>query len=314
MTTVLGFKDFLTGAELTAEAAGSLIRAAVEFKREPGRFRGALAGKSVVMLFEKPSLRTRVSFEVGVAKLGGHALFYDHSKERIGERESVHDYAKNLERWCDAIVARVFSHAAVEGLARHARVPVVNALSDAYHPCQALADLMTLHERMGELKGKRLAFVGDGNNVCCSLMVLAATMGMEFVVVGPEGYEPNGAVVALARSRASAAGGSVALSHDPAAVKGSAAVYTDAWTSMGWEGEAAQRRRAFERYRVDGEMMARAGDSAFFMHCLPAHRGEEVTNEVIDSAKSIVFDQAENRMHAQNALMMGLVGSDGVVG
>ncbi len=310
MTKSLGFKDFLTASELSAAAASSLFASASAFKREPGRFASALAGKSVVMLFEKPSLRTRVTFEIGIARMGGHALFYDHSKERVGERESVHDYAKNLERWCDAIVARTFSHEVVEGLAKHARVPVINALSDEFHPCQALADVFSLHERLGDLRGKRLAYVGDGNNVCASLTILAATMGMHVVVVGPEGYEPADSAVKIARAKVAESGGpgAVTLSHDPAAVKGAAAVYTDAWTSMGWEAEAQERRRVFGPYQVNGEMMARAGDAALFMHCLPAHRGEEVTDEVIDSTRSIVFDQAENRMHAQNALMVGLMG------
>lgn len=304
----LGFKDYLTAAELSASSAAALFDAAAAFKREPGKFGAMLAGRSVVMLFEKPSLRTRVTFEIGIAKMGGHALYYDHSKERIGERESVYDYAKNLERWCDAIVARTFSHEVVEGLAKHARVPVVNALSDEFHPCQALADLFSLHERLGELKGKRLAFVGDGNNVCASLMILAATLGMHVVVVGPEGYEPAEAAMKIARVKGSESGGSVTVSHDAGAVKGAAAVYTDAWTSMGWEAEAQERRRVFGPYQVNGEMMAKAGGGALFMHCLPAHRGEEVTDEVIDSPNSIVFDQAENRMHAQNALLMNMIG------
>lgn len=304
-------KDFLTVAELSAESARDMFRAAIAMKREPAGFRSALAGRSAVMLFEKPSLRTRVSFELGIVRLGGYALFYDHSKERIGERESVHDYAKNLERLCDVLIARVFSHSIVEGLARHARIPVVNALSDGFHPCQALADLLTLHERLGELKGRQLAFVGDGNNVCASLTILAATMGMHVTLVAPEGYELREAVLAIARARAAESGGSIALSADPGAVRGAAAVYTDAWTSMGWEAEATQRRRAFEPYRVDASLMARAGGEAVFMHCLPAHRGEEVTDEVIDSARSVVFDQAENRMHAQNALLVKLIGGQG---
>ncbi|MBL8747050.1 MAG: ornithine carbamoyltransferase [Phycisphaerae bacterium] len=309
MKRTLGFKDYLTAAELTPAEVTSLFASTTALKKEPGAFRSVLAGRSVVMLFEKPSLRTRVTFEIGIARLGGHALFYDHSRERIGERESVHDYAKNLERWCDAIVARTFSHEVVEGLARHARVPVVNALSDDFHPCQALADVFSLRERLGGLKGKRLVFVGDGNNVCASLMILAATVGMDVVIVGPEGYGPDESVLRLARSKATISGGSVSLSHDPSAVRGAAAVYTDAWTSMGWESEAQERRRVFGPYQVNADLMARASDSALFMHCLPAHRGEEVTDEVIDSPRSIVFDQAENRMHAQNALLLGLMGS-----
>jgi ornithine carbamoyltransferase len=304
-------KDFLTAAELDAASANDLIARAIAAKSAPPggeSARGALAGRAVVMMFEKPSLRTRVSFEIGIARLGGHALYYDHSKERIGERESVHDYARNLERWCDAIIARTFSHQVLEDLGRFARVPVVNALSDEFHPCQALADVMTLREHAGPLAGKRLAFVGDGNNVCASLMLLAGAMGMHVAVIGPEGYAPRDAVVRLARSRAEAAGGSITLSSDPAMVRGASAVYTDAWTSMGWEAQAQQRRRDFARYQVNADLMRLAGERTLFMHCLPAHRGEEVTDEVMDSPRSVVFDQAENRMHAQNALLVTLIG------
>ncbi|MDX2115796.1 MAG: ornithine carbamoyltransferase [Planctomycetota bacterium] len=311
-TLRLGFKDFLTVGELDGPRFETLAQLAASCKRDRARHATALAGRSVVMLFEKPSLRTRVSFEVGIAKLGGHALYYDHSKERIGERESVHDYARNLERWADAVVARTFSHEVLEELAGYSRVPVINALSDEYHPCQALADLFTLREHVGPLAGRRLAFVGDGNNVCASLIILAATLGMRVTVIGPEGYEPAPRVLETARARAASSGGTLQLSADPAAVRGADAVYTDAWTSMGWEAEAQHRRKVFAPYQVTPSLMALAGDGARFMHCLPAHRGEEVTDEVIDSPRSIVFDQAENRMHVQNALLIALLAPESV--
>ncbi len=300
-------KDILTISELGAADVAAIYETAGEVKRSPAAYSRALAGRSAVMIFEKPSLRTRLSFEVGIARLGGHAVFYDHARERIGERESVHDYARNLERWVDAIIARTFSHEILERLAGFSTVPVINALSDDYHPCQALADLFTLRERVGELGGKRLAYVGDGNNVCHSLMLLASVLGMRMTIISPEGFGPAAGVLAEARARAVAAGGAVELTTDPGAVAGHDAVYTDAWTSMGHEHEAQQRRILFTPYRVDGELMAQAGPEACFMHCLPAHRGEEVTDEVIDSENSIVFDQAENRMHAQNALLLHLL-------
>lgn len=300
-------KDILTISELGAEDVAAIFETAAGVKREPGAYAGALAGRCAVMIFEKPSLRTRLSFEVGIARLGGHAVFYDHARERIGERESVHDYARNLERWVDAIIARTFSHEILEQLAGYSTVPVINALSDDYHPCQALADLFTLGERVGCLRGKRLAYVGDGNNVCHSLMLLASTLGLRMTVISPEGFGPSPGVLAEARALAGDSGGEVELSCDPGAVAGHDAVYTDAWTSMGREHEAQQRRATFTPYRVDADLMAMAGPDACFMHCLPAHRGEEVTDEVIDSERSIVFDQAENRMHAQNALLLHLL-------
>lgn len=310
MTTTigrLGFEDYLTAGEPTAAEVAALYATARRVKDSPAAFAGALGGLSVIMIFEKPSLRTRVSFEAGIARLGGHAMYFDHSKERIGERESVYDYAKNLERWVGAIVARTYSHQVLEQLAEFARVPIINALSDEFHPCQALADLFTLSERLGPLSGKRLAYVGDGNNVCCSLLTLSATLGLHVTLVAPEGYEPPEAVLDDVRRRAAASGGSLRLTADPLQVRGHDAVYTDAWTSMGWEAEAQQRRRDFAGYQVDSDMMACAGPGALFMHCLPAHRGEEVTDEVVDSPRSIVFDQAENRLHAQNALLLHLL-------
>lgn len=302
--------DLLTLAALDAERVAALFRTAGQVKRDRAPFRDALAGRAVILLFEKPSLRTRVTFELGPSQMGGSALYFDHSKDRIGQRESVRDYAKNLERWFDLIVARVYSHAVLEQLAAESSIPVVNALSDQFHPCQALADFFTLSDRFGgidALRGLKVAFVGDGNNVCHSLMHGAGLLGVHLAVITPPRYEPDAEVVAEARRLAEASGGSVELSNDPAAVKGARAVYTDAWTSMGDESEASQRRRAFARYRVTAALMAKAAPGAHFMHCLPAHRGEEVTDDVIDSPHSIVYDQAENRLHVQNALMIHIL-------
>jgi ornithine carbamoyltransferase len=260
------------------------------------------------MLFEKPSLRTRTSFEVGIFRLGGQAIVLDHQSSPIGERESIADCARNLERWCHAIVARVMRHSTVEALAAAARIPVINALCDRHHPCQALADFQTLLERGFDLRHDRLAWIGDGNNVCHSLMEMASILGCGMTVVTPEGLEPDAAIQAQCIARAMRTGARLDVSNDPAAVRGAFAVYADTWVSMGQEGAgAAEKKARFARYRVDRALMAAAGPRALFMHCLPAHRGEEVTDEVMDSPASVVFDQAENRMHAQNALLCHLL-------
>jgi ornithine carbamoyltransferase len=244
--------------------------------------------------------------------MGAHVIYFDHGKERIGAREAVKDYGKNLERWVDCIVARVYSQVVLDELAAAADIPVVNALSDLYHPCQALADYFTLAERAGgirSLKGYRLAYIGDGNNVCASLMHGAGKLGVEMTVICPEGYEPETAVLEESRRAAAKSGGSITIAHDPSAVKGNQAVYTDTWVSMGDEAEKVSRMAAFSDYRVDERLMATAGRGALFMHCLPAHRGAEVTDGVIDSARSVVYDQAENRMHVQNALLLHILGA-----
>ena len=262
-----------------------------------------LPGRSLAMIFEKPSTRTRVSFEVGMAQLGGHAVHLATAESQLGRGEPIADTGAVLSRYVDAIMIRTGAHARVEALAQAASVPVVNGLTDEHHPCQALADLMVLRERLGELEGRRLAWVGDGlNNVCHSLLTAAAMAGMEVVVASPEGYAPDPEVVA-------AAAAPVAVVEDPrAAVSGADAVVTDTWTSMGQEQEAEWRRIAFSGYTVDERMMAAADADAVFMHCLPAHRGEEVTPEVIDGPQSVVVEQAENRLHLQKALMVALAG------
>ncbi|MDP1662582.1 MAG: ornithine carbamoyltransferase [Phycisphaerales bacterium] len=302
--------DFLTVDALTPAQLGAVLKTAARGKKDRRFGAKALAGKSIVMLFEKPSLRTRVSFEVGINRLGGHALFYDHAKERIGERESIHDYGRVLERYADGIVARVFSQGALEELAANCDAPVVNALSDTHHPCQALADVLTITEHLGSVKGKTVAYIGDGNNVTLSLAQAVVMLGGHMLEVAPEGFGLSAAEVAAISNLAAAsrAGGSFTASSDVEAMSGADVVYTDTWVSMHHSSaEAARRLRTFKPYQIDGAMMARAG-GAIFMHCLPAERGVEVTADVVDGAASVVFDQAENRMHAQNALLLHLFG------
>lgn len=311
-TVSLSTKDLLSIADLDAAEITALFDSAAAAKADPSLLRGQLAGKSVIMLFEKASLRTRVSFEVGLAKMGGHPMYFDHSAQRIGQRESVKDYAKNLERWVDCIIARVHDHKVLVEMASEAKVPVVNALSDVEHPCQALADFFTLRERFGTLQGLRLAYVGDGNNVCHSLMLTAATFGVDFTAISPRGFEPQFAVLKTALDRAGLSGSTIKVTNSLAAAEGHHAVYTDTWVSMGQDKQVSDRHTAFEGYTVDAALMARASTGmdapAVFMHCLPAHRGVEVTDQVIDSPESLVYDQAENRMHVQNALLGALLG------
>ncbi len=305
-------KDLLSAAQLSRAEVLMVLETAASVKRDDRPWRGAFAGRAMVMLFEKPSLRTRVSFEVGFARLGGHAVFLDHQSSPIGKRESVGDYGRNLERWCDVLVARTFSHETILQLAASTSIPVINALSDLEHPCQALADAFTLTERHPDLRSVRLAYVGDGsNNVCHSLLLVAATAGFGLTVVAPPEYAPRAEVLRSAETLAQRSGAALRVTADTSAVAGHDAVYTDTWVSMGTESEAEGRRRALRPYRVDAALMARAGPGALFMHCLPAHRGEEVTDEVIDSPRSAVFDQAENRMHVQNAILLHMLAPDG---
>lgn len=301
-------RDLLTVADLSVEEILSILDLAASVKADISPWRRALDAKSVVMLFEKDSLRTKVAFEVGVAKMGGHAIYHNHMDCRIGERESVADYARNLERFADCIVARTYGHDVISELAQTARVPVINALSEKYHPCQALTDLFTLREQLGTLDGVSVAFVGDGNNVCHSLMLCSAMLGVSVTVIAPHGYAPDDDVIAQARKIGACSGASLTLTSDLDAVSGVSAVYTDAWVSMGFEAEAAQRHVAFASYQVTQDLMDRAGQQALFMHCLPAHRGFEVAPEVIDGPRSIVFEQAENRMHVQNSILLHLLG------
>jgi ornithine carbamoyltransferase len=304
----LSVRDLLADQDLTRSDLKLIFDLSDRVKATPGKFTQALRGKQLALIFEKPSLRTRTTFEVGITSLGGFAVYLEHTKPRLGEREAIKDVARNLERWVHGIVARTFAHESVLELAANATIPVINALTDLFHPCQALADFFTLHEKFGNLQGLKLAYVGDGNNVCHSLMIMAAKFGAAMRVATPSGYEPKADVVEAARALAVESGASVEAGHDPIqAVEGAQAVYTDVWTSMGQEYAAHLRSQVFAPYRVTTELMAAADSTAVFMHCLPAHRGQEVADEVIDSRQSVVYDQAENRLHVQKALMLLLM-------
>jgi ornithine carbamoyltransferase len=304
--------DYLSSADLDAAGQERILERAARLRdqRRLGRLPQPLHGRQIALLFEKPSLRTRVTFDVGITTLGGHAIYLGPEEVAIGRRETATDVGRNLSRWVDAIVSRTFGHGTLVELAAAASVPVVNALSDREHPCQALADLLTLRQHLGELRGRTLAFVGDGNNVCHSLLLAGALAGLHLRVATPRGYEPDPAIVDLAAATAQEHGGSVTGLTLPAdAVAGADAIYTDAWTSMGAEAEADLRRLRFAGYRVDGDLLAIAPD-ALVMHCLPAHRGEEITDEVIDGPRSVVLDQAENRLYVQQALLVELLAPD----
>jgi ornithine carbamoyltransferase len=301
-------EDLLTGMEWTPAQLRDFYRLASDVKAHPDRYRSSLAGQVLVLIFEKPSLRTRVTFEVGIANLGGSSIFLDHTSARLNQREPIRDIAKNLERWVQGIVARVFEQEALEELAKNANIPVINALSDRFHPCQVLADYFTLEERFGGLRGLKLAYVGDGNNMCHSLLSIGARVGAHIRVATPAGYEPDETIVAEAKRVARETRGKIEILRSPEeAVAGAQAVYTDVWASMGQEDEAAAREKAFAGYQVDENLFAQAAPDAVFLHCLPAHRGLEVTEGVIDSPRSIIYDQAENRLHVQKAILHSLL-------
>ena len=304
--TQVAATDLVRDLDLTDDEVLYLLDLAGKVKRAPAKFARALSGKYISLLFEKPSLRTRLTFELAIKQLGGDAVV---SEGPVGAREPLKDVARNLERWVQGIVARTFSQTTIEELAGWSSAPVINALSDLYHPCQALADVFTLQERFGELRGLKLAFVGDGNNVAHSLMLSAVRLGVDFAISTPEGYAPNADIVAQAEGLAEVSGARLEVTNAAAvAVSGANAVYTDVWTSMGHEKESAKRRKHFAGHQVNEALMAQARPDAVFMHCLPAKRGEEVTDEVIESGQSIVFDQAENRLHAQKALLLMMLG------
>lgn len=306
-------RHLLSSADLGADGQRRVLSRAATLReqRRAGRLPQALAGRHVALLFEKPSLRTRVTFDVGIAQLGGRAVYLGPDEVGIGRRESATDVARNLSRWVDGIVFRTFGHATLVELAGAASVPVVNALSEHEHPCQALADMLTLEQHLGALPGRRLAFVGDGNNVCHSLLLAGSLAGLHLRVATPPGHEPDPVVVREANAAARRTGGSVEIGTDPrAAVRGADAVYTDTWTSMGAESEADLRRLRFVGYRVDEELLASC-PGALVMHCLPAHRGEEISDAALDGPTSVVLDQAENRLYVQQALLVELlVGPD----
>lgn len=269
-----------------------------------------LRGVTLATIYEKPSLRTRVTFEAGMTQLGGHSIYLGPNDIQIGKREPAADIARNLSRWVEIIMARSFAHTTVTELAEHSSIPVINGLSDLEHPCQALADFLTIQERFGELSGRKLTYIGDGNNVAHSLMLLGALLGVNVTVATPEGYEPQSTIIERAQELAAQSGATVSVTWDAqAAVQHTDVIYTDVWTSMGQEGEAEERRSVFAAYQVTTELLARSGKpETIFMHCLPAHRGEEVAAEVIDGPQSAVIDEAENRLHVQKALILWLLG------
>jgi ornithine carbamoyltransferase len=298
-------RDLRSDLDIGTDEIGSLLELAAAVKNSPGQYAHALAGTYLTLLFEKPSLRTRMTFELAIKQLGGDSVL---SVGRIADREPLKDIARNLDRWTNGIVARTFSQQTIDDLAHWSSVPVINALSDVYHPCQALADFQTLEEKFGSLDGLKLAYTGDGNNVAHSLMLCAARMGVNFSVATPAGYEPLRSVVDQAREFAAERGTEITITNNPAtAVAGAHAVYTDVWASMGQEHEALPRRMLFRPWQVNEALLAQARPDAVFMHCLPAHRGDEVTDAVIESPQSVVFEQAENRLHAQKALLLMLL-------
>lgn len=303
-------RHLISVADLSPRDVQRVVDVALQTKN--GESVSILGGKTLALLFEKPSLRTRVSFDVAMQQLGGHALYLSPAEVGLGEREPVADVARVLSRYVDAIAARTFKHETVEELARWADVPVINALSDGEHPCQALADLLTIYEKKDRWRGLVLAFVGDGNNVARSLMLGSAMVGMEFRIASPQGYCVSRALVDKAESLAAASGAAVVCVESPQeAVRGADVVYTDVWASMGQEKEQVERRRAFSGYQVNAELLALASPDAIVMHDLPAHRGEEIADEVIEGPQSVVFDQAENRLHAQKAVLALILGGEG---
>ncbi|WP_299809297.1 ornithine carbamoyltransferase [uncultured Shewanella sp.] len=299
-------KHLLSIKDLSQQQLLDLLALAKNIKTNPAEYKHALEGKSVVMLFEKPSLRTRVSFDIGINKLGGHCLYLDQQNGALGKREPVSDFAANISCWADAIVARTFLHSTIEELAEHGTVPVINALSDLYHPCQGLADFLTLTEQYGDVSKVKLAYVGDGNNVTHSLMFGAAILGAQLTVICPPGHFPDGKVVCEAQELAAKHGGKLTLSSDIEAISDHHAIYTDTWISMGDSASMEEIEAKFKPYQVNAQLMQKAG-AKHFMHCLPAYREVEVTAEIVDGEGSLILHQAENRMHAQNAVLVTLL-------
>ena len=307
-------KDFVSIRDFSPQEIQDLLLLGRQIKAYPDVYSEALKGKTLAMIFEKPSLRTRVTFDVGIQQLGGFSLYLSPAEINLGQRESVYDVAKNLERMVQCIMIRTFAHAIVEQMAEYAGIPVINGLTDYSHPCQAMGDFLTMWEVKGRLEKLKVAFVGDGNNVAHSLLFAGAQLGADVVVATPPGYEPKANAISWASERAKDTGGSCRITnHAKEAVAAADVVYTDVWASMGQETDAAKRHNVFRNYQVNSELFACAKRDAIFMHCLPAHRGEEVTNDVIDSPRSVVFQQAENRLHIQKAIMLELM-KDVVVG
>jgi len=303
-------KDFISIHDITRYEFHELLDLAIKIKENPDKYRKALKHQVLAMVFEKPSLRTRMTFEVGMHELGGKGIYLSPAEIQIGKRETVEDVAHNLERWVDGIMIRTFGHDNVVRLARASSVPVINGLSDLSHPCQGMADFLTLREKKGGLSGLKLAYVGDGNNVCHSLMLAAAKAGTAMAVGTPKGFEPSPEIAKLALEDGKETGFSLLITNDPKeAARGADAVYTDVWASMGQESEKEARAKIFAPFQVNPALMALAKPDAIFLHCLPAHREEEVAASVFESAQSVVFDQAENRLHAQKAIMVTLMGN-----
>lgn len=303
-------KDLTSVNDLSREEFLNLLSYAQELKRTlvSRRNLNLAAGRIAALIFEKPSLRTRVTFEVAMRQLGGSAVYLGPQEVGLGVRESVPDVARNLSRWVDCIIARVFEHEKITQLADNSSKPVINALSDLEHPCQIIADCLTILEHHGKLESAIIAWIGDGNNVCNSLMIACGLLGMHIRIATPRGFEPPKTIVELANEHARKTGAEIALTHDPTlAVKGADFIYTDTWASMGQENQAEQRRKIFRPFQVNAELVNQAGPTTKVMHCLPAHRGEEITSEVLDGPRSIVLDQAENRLHAQRALLARLL-------
>jgi len=301
-------KDFVSIRDFSPQQIEYLLLLGRQIKAQPHLYSQVLKGKTLAMIFEKPSLRTRVTFDVGIQQLGGFSLYLSPAEINLGKRESIHDVARNLERMVQGIMIRTFAHEIVEEMAEYASIPVINGLTDFSHPCQAMADYMTMWEIKGKIQGLRIAFVGDGNNVAHSLMFAGAQLGADMWIASPRGYEPQAAAISWAQMRARNTGGHCWTTDDPIeAVSGADVIYTDVWASMGQELETAERREVFRSYQVNAKLFSHAKHDAVFMHCLPAHRGEEVTDEVIDSPFSVVYQEAENRLHVQKAILLELM-------
>ncbi len=301
-------KDFISIQDWSADALQESLQLALAVKADPRKYSRRLEGKALAMILEKPSLRTRVSFDVGIHQLGGFSVTLTQAEINLGKREAVSDVAKNLERMVQGIMIRTFSHENVKEMAEDSDIPVINGLTDFSHPCQAMADYMTMFERKGDLRKLKVAYIGDGNNVAHSLIFGAARFGAHIAIASPEGYEPSPDVVRWARENGNSTGSTLEILHNPvAAAKDADVLYTDVWASMGQETEAAHRRQVFASFQINDDVARHAKRDYIFMHCLPAHRGEEVSDTVIDSAHSVVFQQAENRLHAQKAIMLALM-------
>jgi ornithine carbamoyltransferase len=301
-------RDFLTIADWSGKELLQILDLSKKMKAHPQRYAASLKGKSVALIFEKQSLRTHVTFEIGIKQLGADTVYLTNADISLGKRESIYDVAKNLERWVDAVVIRTFAQKNVDGLAKFSNANIVNALTDFEHPCQAVGDFLTIQEHLGSFQGKKFAWIGDGNNVCHSLMLFASKVGMHFTAVTPADHVPDANVVLQAKEFASASGAIIELISNPAeGVRGADVLYTDVWVSMGQESEREAKMKAFSGFQVNMDLMKTAKSTAIFMHCLPAHRGEEVTDEVMDSPQSVVFDEAENRLHTQKAILYTLL-------